>query len=115
MNSGNTVALEEAVGVLLTSSFTFLGQEVIHIPFAHNLIWRCSRGPTNFRGAEKYGEADGIFGEHHCHSMIYSQQNHAMIPRKDCHDIKPNFVSNVSTIIGVFKLRGKIETNFQMF
>lgn len=98
MNSGNTVALEGAVGVLLTSSFTFLGQEVIHIPFA-----------------EKYGEADGIFGEHHCHSMIYSQQNHAMIPRKDCHDIKPNFVSNVSTIIGVFKLRGKIETNFQMF
>lgn len=34
--------------------------------------WKCSWCPTNFRGAKKYSceEAVGIFGVHHCHSVI---------------------------------------------
>lgn len=44
---------------------------------------------------EKYGEIDGVFGDHHFYSMKYSQQNQVLISRKDFHDINLNFASNV--------------------
>ena len=68
--------------------------------------------PTNFRGQRSVKSADGIFGEHHCYSIIHNQHNHDLISRKDYHDIHLNFVSNMN-IISIFKLKEKILLNFQ--
>lgn len=46
--------------------------------------------------------------------MVYNQQNHILISRNNCHDINLNIISNISIITRVFKLKGKIQPNFQL-
>lgn len=70
------MALEERVKVLLISLFIFLGQEIIHIMFAHSLMVEDACMPTNVGagagggGETEYEAVAGIFGELYCYSIF---------------------------------------------